>query len=66
MVSRIDNQLTMISATLAIHQSDMINNLKTNDELKQQLFSTNLILQRICVNTATDQNARNNCFGPIQ
>lgn len=63
LVSSIDAKLNLINNVLLQHQIDMANSLRTNDELKQQAFATNLILQRICVNTAANQAARNSCFG---
>lgn len=61
-VAVVNNQLAAIDSNLRQHQSDMGVNLKTNEELRIQLVNTNQILQRICVNTAANQNERNSCF----
>lgn len=66
MVNRVDTNLDKINNTLAFHQVEMSANLKQTEETKAQLLLTNLLLQRICVNTAVNQQARNNCFGPSQ
>lgn len=64
--SNVDTRLTTITSVLENHQKEMSESLKASEETKQQLFLTNLLLQRICVNTAADTQSRNNCFGPSQ
>lgn len=61
-VSNVDGRITSISTALNAHQQDMTQSLRNNAEMKQQLYLTNMLLQRICVNTAIDSQARNNCF----
>lgn len=64
--NNVDTRLNSISNALNAHQQDMAISLKASDEAKQQLYLTNLLLQRICVNTAANAQARSNCFGPSQ
>jgi hypothetical protein len=66
MVNSVDARLQLINATLTVHSTDMAVSLKASDDARQQLLLTNLLLQRICVNTASNQVARSNCFGPSQ
>lgn len=66
MANRVDTSLEHITSTLIAHQSEMSISLRQTEETKQQLLLTNLLLQRICVNTASNQQARSNCFGPSQ
>ena len=64
--NNVDTRLTSISSALSAHQQDMAFSLKSNVEFRQQLYLTNILLQRICVNTAKDSQTRGNCFGPTQ
>ena len=63
-VNGVDNRLQMINATLNTHATEMAISLKSSEDARQQLLLTNLLLQRICVNTAAKPQDRNNCFGP--
>lgn len=61
-VNSVDARLQVISNALDTHQREMASSLRSTDEMKQQLFLTNLLLQSICVNTASNQAGRNGCF----
>ena len=65
-VNGVDARLQVINSTLSTHATDMAVSLRASEDARQQLLLTNLLLQRICVNTAANQAARSNCFGPSQ
>jgi hypothetical protein len=64
--NNVATQLNSIAIDLDSHQTEMAQSLKASEEAKIQLQITNLLLQRICVNTAADNLSRNSCFGPSQ
>lgn len=55
--------LQTISTDLKAHQIDMSYSIKANEELKQQMYFNNLLLQQICANTAKNAVAAGVCFG---
>ena len=54
--------LQTISSDLKAHQIDMSYSIKANEELKQQMYFTNLLLQQICANTAKNSAGISTCF----
>lgn len=69
MTNTVNAQLTALQTSISNAQIAMVNHqtdvsflVKTNIELQVQLRTLNLTLQSICVNTATNAQARGACF----
>ena len=62
MATSVTGTLNGIASELKTHQIDMGYSIKANEELKQQMFFNNLILQQICANTAKNNADRSGCF----
>ena len=62
LVARVDGRLDKLTEGLQAHQLDMQYSVKANEDIKQQLYFTNFILQQICVNQARNEDQRTRCF----
>lgn len=60
----VNTKLDIIRESLIEHKADMNRSIEATAVMNGQMVFTNLILQRICVNTASSPVERNNCFGP--
>ncbi len=55
-------RLTNITNDLNYHKLDAQHLIKSNEEMKYQLYFTTQLLQQICSNTAKNTSQADNCF----